>query len=71
MDDLQIGDVLITNGKPYVSLQMYKDLQNKLHSVQNTAEYFLQQLTAIEVANETRRNMRINVSSFHNMEIDM
>lgn len=59
MDKIQIGDVLIMDGKSYVSLKMYKDLQNLLDAAQDAAEYFLQRLTAIEVANENRRGMKI------------
>lgn len=60
---IQVDDILLQDGKPYVSLRMYKDLQNKLETVQETAEYFLQRLTAIEVANEHRRNMYISMIS--------
>lgn len=59
MDKIKIGDVLIMDGKSYVSLKMYKDLQNQLSTIQDTAEYFLQRLTAIEVANENRRRMKV------------
>ncbi|MBD9094059.1 MAG: hypothetical protein EGQ20_16250 [Bacteroides oleiciplenus] len=62
---IQVDDILLQDGKPYVSLRMYKDLQNKLEMVQETAEYFLQRLTAIEVANEHRRNMAISIPPSH------
>lgn len=59
MDKIKIGDVLIMDGKSYVSLKMYKDLQSQLSTVQETAEYFLERLTNIEVANENRRRMKV------------
>lgn len=68
----QIDDILLKDGKPYVPLRMYKDLQSQLEAVRDTAESFLQRLTAIEVANEHRRNMHISRgSSFqhHNRNI--
>lgn len=59
MDKIKIGDVLIMDGKSFVSLKMYKDLQSQLSTVQETAEYFLERLTNIEVANENRRRMKV------------
>lgn len=59
MDKLKAEDILLANGKIYVSMEMYKELQESLHTVQGVAESFLQKLTAIEVANEYRRSMKI------------
>lgn len=47
------------DGQSYISLRMYKELQHQLHLVQETSEYFLEKLTAIEVANENRRRMKV------------
>ncbi len=59
MENMQVGDILIIRGRSYISIEKYKDLQNQLHAVQETAEIFLQKLTAIEIANENRKSMRI------------
>ena len=59
MDKLKVGDVLIMDGKSYVSMDMYKNLQNQLHTIQETAEGFLQKLVSIEIANENRKSMRV------------
>lgn len=56
---IKVGDVLIMDGQSYISLRMYKELQHQLHLVQETSEYFLEKLTAIEVANENRRRMKV------------
>lgn len=58
-DKIKVGDVLIMDGQSYISLRMYKELQHQLHLVQETSEYFLGKLTAIEVANENRAGMKI------------
>lgn len=56
---IKVGDVLIMDGQSYISLRMYKELQHQLHLVQETSEYFLEKLTAIEVANENQRRMKV------------
>lgn len=57
---LKIGDVLMMDGKVYVSMEMYENLQKQLCQVQDVAESFLQRLTSIEVANEYRKKMKIS-----------
>lgn len=47
----KIGDVLIMNGKAYVSLEMYQSLQEDLKRENDLCESFLDRLTSIEVAN--------------------
>lgn len=59
MDKLKIGDILMIDGRTYVSMDMYKNLQKQLHTVQDVAEGFLQRLTSIEVANENRKSMKM------------
>lgn len=59
MEKIKIGDILLMDGKAYVSMDMYKDLQHQLNIVQETAESFLQRLASIEVANENQRAMKI------------
>lgn len=58
-DIIEAGDILIMEGKSYISLDMYKNLQKQLQQVQDVAESFLQRLTSIEVANENRKQMKI------------
>lgn len=58
-DIIEAGDILIMEGKSYISLDMYKNLQKQLQQVQYVAESFLQRLTSIEVANENRKQMKI------------
>lgn len=58
-DIIEAGDILTMEGKSYISLDMYKNLQKQLQQVQYAAESFLQRLTSIEVANENRKQMKI------------
>lgn len=59
MDKLKIGDVLIMDGKSYVSMDMYQKAVHASKVSNDLAEHFLAQLTAIEVANENRKSMRV------------
>ena len=59
MEILKVGDILIMDGKPYVSMDMYRNILNDLKIANMLTESFSQRLSAIEVANENRRSMKI------------
>lgn len=63
MSEIKTGDILISGGETYISMRMYKDLQNKLESMRETAEYFLAKLADMEVANQRRKSMRISMNT--------
>lgn len=59
MDKLKIGDVLIMDGKAYISMDKYRSLLDTLHIANELAESFSRRLANIEVANENRKQMRV------------
>lgn len=59
MDKLKIGDILIIDGRAYVSMDMYRRLLKSLQVANELTESFHQRLTSIEVSNENRKSMKI------------
>lgn len=54
-----IGDILLYGGKVYVSMNMYKSLQEDLMRANELSENFLSRLTSIEIANENRKKVKV------------
>lgn len=59
MDKLKIGDILLMDGKAYVSMDMYKRLLDNLSVANMLTDSYAQRLSVIEEANENRRSMKI------------
>lgn len=59
MDKLKIGDILLMDGKAYVSMDMYKRLLDSLSVANMLTDSYAQRLSVIEEANENRRSMKI------------
>lgn len=58
MDKLKIGDILLMDGKSYVSMDMYKRLLDSLSIANMLTDSYAQRLSVIEEANENRRSMK-------------
>ena len=59
MDKLKIGDILLMDGKAYVSMDTYKRLLDNLSVANMLTDSYAQRLSVIEEANENRRSMKI------------
>lgn len=58
-DIIKAGDVLIMEGKAYVSMDMYRHLLNDLKIANDLAKSFSQRLNSVESGNKNRNNMKI------------
>lgn len=60
MKDVKIGDVLMMDGKVYVSMEMYKSLLNDLKYSNKMLDIFIEEREYQKKVIENRNNMKIS-----------